>query len=225
MLAFAAAAEAAQAARERAASARLRAAGRRASLAEQVGAGQPRGAAVPGRDPRGGARDRRDSGHQGRAARRAAGRARVGDVRADVDRRRAEATEDRAHQGRARRDRAVPRGGAVRGRDLHAGDCAESLRFIGATPDHRHRATVALLDAYADLIAYAADANRVYAESLGLGPSNDSYLGQLIERVRRAHRCGRPGVPGTPRADREAGAAAVGGAARVRGDAPSWSTT
>jgi hypothetical protein len=33
------------------------------------------------------------------------------------------------------------------------------------------------------LIAYAADANRRYADSLGLRPSNTSYLGQLLKEA------------------------------------------
>ena len=58
---------------------------------------------------------------------------------------------------------------------------AESLRFIGATPITDVDRTVGLLDAYAGLIAYAANANRVYASSLRLAAGRDSYLGQLID--------------------------------------------
>jgi hypothetical protein len=55
--------------------------------------------------------------------------------------------------------------------------CAESLQYIGA--QRMTDETVDLFNAYADLFAYAADTNRVYAESLGLR-SDDSYLGELI---------------------------------------------
>jgi hypothetical protein len=58
--------------------------------------------------------------------------------------------------------------------------CAESLRYIGIRPITDH--TVGLLNAYGDLIAYAADTNRTYADSLGLGTTNASYLGDLIEQ-------------------------------------------
>lgn len=56
--------------------------------------------------------------------------------------------------------------------------CAESLQYLGGrrmTDD-----TVDLLNAYTNLIAYAADTNRTYANSLGLGVSDRSYLGQLL---------------------------------------------
>jgi hypothetical protein len=59
--------------------------------------------------------------------------------------------------------------------------CASSLAFLGKHQINRR--TVSLLDAYADLIAYAADANRRYADSLGLRPSNTSYLGQLLKEA------------------------------------------
>jgi len=57
--------------------------------------------------------------------------------------------------------------------------CASSLAFLG-----RHRIssrTIGLLNAYADLIAYAANANRRYADSIGLRLSKASYLGQLLD--------------------------------------------
>ncbi len=57
--------------------------------------------------------------------------------------------------------------------------CASSLAFLG-----RHRITsrsVSLLNAYADLIAYAADANRRYADSIGLRLGKTSYLGELLD--------------------------------------------
>ena len=41
--------------------------------------------------------------------------------------------------------------------------------------------TVGLLNAYADLIAYAAAANRGYADSIGLHFGDASYLGQLLD--------------------------------------------
>jgi Lon protease (S16) C-terminal proteolytic domain len=56
--------------------------------------------------------------------------------------------------------------------------CAESLQYLGTkrmTDD-----TVDLLNAYTELIGYAADANRAYANSLGLATSDRSYLGQLL---------------------------------------------
>jgi hypothetical protein len=59
--------------------------------------------------------------------------------------------------------------------------CASSLPFLGRNRlDSR---TVGLLDAYADLIAYAADANRRYADSIGLRPAHASYLGQLLDEA------------------------------------------
>jgi hypothetical protein len=58
--------------------------------------------------------------------------------------------------------------------------CAESLRYLGKRALTAH--TVGLLNAYADLFTYAADTNRSYANSLGLGTAKSSYLGQLIEQ-------------------------------------------
>jgi hypothetical protein len=66
---------------------------------------------------------------------------------------------------------------------------AESLRYIGKEPITDVHKTVGLLNAYADLIGYAADANRRYADTIGLGTSGNSYLGQLIgesDDLRRA---------------------------------------
>jgi hypothetical protein len=57
----------------------------------------------------------------------------------------------------------------------------ESLRYLGTRPITDVDAIVGRLNAYTDLISYAADSNRVYAESLGLGKST-SYLAQLIEQ-------------------------------------------
>jgi hypothetical protein len=56
--------------------------------------------------------------------------------------------------------------------------CASSLAFLGRHRINAH--TVDLLNAYTKLIAYAADANRKYANAIGLGTSNASYLGQLL---------------------------------------------
>jgi len=56
--------------------------------------------------------------------------------------------------------------------------CAESLRYLGGAP--MTDGTIDRLNAYTDLIAYAADTNRTYAESLGLATTDRSYLGQLI---------------------------------------------
>jgi hypothetical protein len=58
--------------------------------------------------------------------------------------------------------------------------CAESLRYIGRHPITNVKDTVGLLNAYADLIGYAADANRRYATTIGLGTTDTSYLGELI---------------------------------------------
>jgi Lon protease-like protein len=57
----------------------------------------------------------------------------------------------------------------------------ESLRYLGTRPIKNVDAIVGRLNAYSDLISYAADSNRVYAESLGLG-TKTSYLAQLIEQ-------------------------------------------
>ena len=58
---------------------------------------------------------------------------------------------------------------------------AESLRYIGTTSIADIDRSVGLLDAYAGLIAYGANANRVYASSLRRAAGRDSYLVQLIE--------------------------------------------
>jgi len=70
--------------------------------------------------------------------------------------------------------------------------CAESLRYLGKRALTAH--TVGLLNAYADLIGYAADANRTYAVSLGLGTTESSYLGQLIEQSDALTRTVSPGL-------------------------------
>jgi hypothetical protein len=57
--------------------------------------------------------------------------------------------------------------------------CAESLEFIGRHPIGSD--TVDLLDAYSELIAYAADTNRRYADRLGLATGESSYLEQLLD--------------------------------------------
>lgn len=57
--------------------------------------------------------------------------------------------------------------------------CAESLAFLGRRPLSAR--TVSLLNAYVDLVAYAAETNRGYADTLGLGATRASYLGQLLD--------------------------------------------
>jgi hypothetical protein len=57
--------------------------------------------------------------------------------------------------------------------------CAESLKFIGRRPIGTD--TVDLLNAYTDLIGYAADSSRRYADIIGLGVGDSSYLGQLLD--------------------------------------------
>jgi hypothetical protein len=58
--------------------------------------------------------------------------------------------------------------------------CAESLRYLGKRPIGP--GTVGRVNADADLLAYAADTNRTYADSLGLQESKASYLRALIEQ-------------------------------------------
>jgi hypothetical protein len=57
---------------------------------------------------------------------------------------------------------------------------AESLQYLGVRPMSDTKATVDLLDAYVDLLNYAARSNRIYAESLGLETSSSRYLTELI---------------------------------------------
>jgi hypothetical protein len=59
--------------------------------------------------------------------------------------------------------------------------CAESLRFIGQQPITPH--TVDLVDAYAGLIGYAANANQRYADSLGVNRTASHYLSELLEEA------------------------------------------
>ncbi len=58
---------------------------------------------------------------------------------------------------------------------------AEALRYIGRRPVADAGQTARLLDGYADLIAYGAEANGVYAESLRPAADQDSFLRQLIQ--------------------------------------------
>jgi hypothetical protein len=58
---------------------------------------------------------------------------------------------------------------------------AESVRFLGGRPITNLERTLGMFDAYTDLIADAADANRRYAESLKLA-GEDTYLADLIEQ-------------------------------------------
>jgi hypothetical protein len=60
--------------------------------------------------------------------------------------------------------------------------CEESLRYLGNQQITDVDAIVGRLNAYTDLLAYAADSNRVYAKSIGLGKDKNSYLAQLIEQ-------------------------------------------
>ena len=57
---------------------------------------------------------------------------------------------------------------------------AEALQYLGVRPMSDTEATVGLLNAYVDLLNYAATSNRIYAESLGLGNSSSPYLTALI---------------------------------------------
>jgi hypothetical protein len=72
--------------------------------------------------------------------------------------------------------------------------CAESLHYLGKQPITDD--TVGQVNAYSDLIAYAADTNRTYANSLGLGTTNASYLGQLIEQSDAMTKAVSPAVRG-----------------------------
>ena len=57
---------------------------------------------------------------------------------------------------------------------------AEALQYLGIRPMSDTKATVGLLNAYVDLLNYAATSNRIYAESLGLDNSSSPYLTALI---------------------------------------------
>ena len=202
------------------ASARLHKAAQAHDARRAGGAGQPGARAVAGGDP---AQVRMTAETPVTKVAQLTGpgrHARVGRLRDDVDRRRPEAPRDGAQQGRARRDRAVPRGRAVRGRDLHAGVRRVAANSSAHTPITDMDDTVGLLNAYTGLIAYAADTNRTYADSLGLRASEAGYLGQLIEESDALTRRGLAGVPRTPRADGPGPPAVVGGAAGVRRDHP-----
>jgi hypothetical protein len=59
--------------------------------------------------------------------------------------------------------------------------CVESLRFIGRQRITSH--TVGLIDAYARLIDYAANANQRYADSLGVDRTASHYLRELLEEA------------------------------------------
>jgi hypothetical protein len=65
---------------------------------------------------------------------------------------------------------------------------AESLEYLGGRRLADAGRAAALLDAYAELVTYAAQANRAYAESVDLAAGADSYLGQLIEASRALQR-------------------------------------
>ncbi len=71
--------------------------------------------------------------------------------------------------------------------------CAESLLFIGTRAITDMDETVSLVNAYTGLIGDAADANRTYADSLGLRGSEGSYLGQLLQE---SHALGGAIAPG-----------------------------
>jgi hypothetical protein len=60
--------------------------------------------------------------------------------------------------------------------------CAASLRNLGTQRITDIGATVGRLNAYTNLISYAADSNRRYAESIGLEKNKTSYLAQLIDQ-------------------------------------------
>ena len=64
--------------------------------------------------------------------------------------------------------------------------CAESLRFIGQQRITSH--TVDLIDAYTRLIGYAANANQRYADSLGLGRTASRYLRELLDEANEVDR-------------------------------------
>ncbi len=68
--------------------------------------------------------------------------------------------------------------------------CAESLAFLGRRPLSAR--TLGLLNAYVDLIAYAADTNRRYADALGLGTTHASYLGQLLDESNNLTKAAAP---------------------------------
>lgn len=57
---------------------------------------------------------------------------------------------------------------------------AEALQYLGIRPMSDTKAAVGLLNAYVDLLNYAATSNRIYAESLGLDNSSTPYLTDLI---------------------------------------------
>jgi hypothetical protein len=61
--------------------------------------------------------------------------------------------------------------------------CDEAVDFVGNVPMADVAATVGLFDAYSDLLNYASDSNVAYAQAVGEGAGDTSYLGQVIEEV------------------------------------------
>jgi hypothetical protein len=70
--------------------------------------------------------------------------------------------------------------------------CAESVTMIGRRPITRR--TIGLLNAYTELIDYASNANRIYADSLGVDVSASSYLRQLLEEADGTHHASSPAL-------------------------------
>lgn len=65
--------------------------------------------------------------------------------------------------------------------DVYMSATAESLSYIGRTPITDRQDAVGLLDAYATLVADGAQANRAYADRLRPADDRNTYLRQLIE--------------------------------------------
>ncbi|MEX0768577.1 MAG: S16 family serine protease [Microthrixaceae bacterium] len=64
--------------------------------------------------------------------------------------------------------------------DTYMPVCAEAVAYLSGPPLADLDATVGLLNAYVDLLDYAADSNRVYAIAVGQVTTGSEYLSQLM---------------------------------------------
>lgn len=64
--------------------------------------------------------------------------------------------------------------------DVYMAVCAESVAFVGARSIGDVADLASMYDAYSSFLDYASDANHAYARSLGSADAESSYLAQLI---------------------------------------------
>ena len=67
--------------------------------------------------------------------------------------------------------------------DTYMSTSVEAVKRVGNRPITDVNELVSLFDSYADLLDFASDANRTYAESLGYGARERGYLGGLIDEA------------------------------------------